>query len=144
MAVWIEDRRVKVRRATRHDLVAIGTLLGRVVPVRFGRRAVADRRDEIYVADEPGAGIVGVVGLAYRRSLSAGGVVVDLDPLAGRRSAVVAGLRDFAVARARARGCVRVVVAAPGSTAAGALPWGPPWAPAGVRVRGLGGPDDGV
>ena len=110
MAVWIEDRQTKIRRATRHDLAAIERLLGRSVGVRFGRRAVADRRDDVWVAEEVGGEIVGVMGLAYRRSLSVAGVIVDVDPLVGRRRAVDEGLLDFALARARARGGVRVVV----------------------------------
>lgn len=117
MAAWIEEGRTKIRRATRHDLSAVGGLLGRAIPLRFGRRAVADRRDEVYVADEIGQGVVGVIGLAYRRSLPLAGVVVDVDPLVGARDAVVVGLVDFGLARARARGCVRFVV-----TGAPALP----------------------
>jgi len=131
MAAWIENRRVKIRRATRHDLAAIARLLGRPIPVRFGRRAVADRRDDVYVAEDVDADLVGVVGLAYRRSLSAGGVVVDVDPLQGVRHTVVEGLFDFAVDRARARGCLRLVIAGPvvGRRAA--------WVPMQVQVQAL-------
>lgn len=137
MAAWIEDRRVKIRRATRHDLEAIGALLGRAIPVRFGRRTVADRRDEIYVADEIGTGVVGVVGLAYRRSLSLGGVVADFDPLEGRRRTVVLGLLEFALARARGRGCVRAIVADPTRAETSGLVEGSPWTAATVRARRL-------
>jgi N-acetylglutamate synthase-like GNAT family acetyltransferase len=118
MATWIEDRRVKIRRATRYDLDAIGTLLGTSIPTRFGRRAVADRRDDVYVAAEADGDLVGVLGLAYRRSLTRAGVVVDVDPLTGVRDSVVVGLLEFAIARARGRGAVRLVVAEPsGATA---------------------------
>jgi N-acetylglutamate synthase-like GNAT family acetyltransferase len=139
MAAWIEDRRVKIRRATRHDLAAIATLLDRAIPVRFGRRAVADRRDEVYVADEVGVGVVGVVGLAYRRSLSVPGMVVDVDPLAGSRRTVVAGLLDFVVGRARARGCVRVCAVEAARAEADGLLDDAPWTAAPVRVRALDG-----
>lgn len=134
MAAWIENRRVKIRRATRRDVVAIGTMLGRSIPVRFGRRAVADRRDEVYVAQEVDGPLVGVVGLAYRRSLSAAGVVAEVDPLAGARETVVAGLLDFAIDRGRARGCVRLVVGVPVPPAAPVAACRPPWASAEVRV----------
>jgi len=117
MPAWLEGREAKIRRATRRDLASVERLVGHAIPLRFGRRALADRRADVWVAEEAGGGIVGVMGLAYRRSLSLPGVIVDVDPLVATRPIIRDGLLDFARTRARGRGCAMLVVpsaAAPG------------------------------
>jgi N-acetylglutamate synthase-like GNAT family acetyltransferase len=110
MAVWIEERVVKLRRATRHDLAALATLLECSIDPRFGRRTVADLGADVYVAEHARDGVVGVVGVSYRRSLAAGRFVAEVAPLASRDPTHIGALLDFAAARARRRGCHELIV----------------------------------
>ena len=137
MGVWIEERVVKLRRATRRDLAAVGTLLGTPVDRRFGRRVVADLGADVYVAEHAEDGVVGIVGVAYRRSLSAGRFVAEIDPLASRDPAHVGALLDFAGSRARRRGCRELVVGAALASAAEAALDDRGWSRRTVRVNVL-------
>jgi len=79
---------VRVRRGRRRDLPQLQVVLGAPATdrlERFYRRILADLGMDVYVAEDPEGAIVGVVSLAYRRSLVA-----------------------FAEERARRRGCCRL------------------------------------
>jgi len=122
MGSWLTGKEVRLRRGSRRDLEAIARLLdpsalaerGR----RFDRRLVADLGHDVYVAESREGELVGVVALAYFRSLTAGRFVAILDTLrvAGDRPTALAGLLDLAERRARSRGC-RDLLAMPGAMA---------------------------
>jgi hypothetical protein len=104
---------VRVRRGRRRDLAALGRTLG--VPVegrlaRVFRRILADLGNDVYVAEDAGGELVGVVSVVYRRSLMQGGLAAVLDGVRTRPEAapLLDGLVAFAEERARRRGCRRL------------------------------------
>ena len=103
---------VRVRRGRRRDLPQLRVVLGAPATdrlERFYRRILADLGMDVYVAEDPEGAIVGVVSLAYRRSLVRGGVSAFLDGVRTREApAVLEGLVAFAEERARRRGCCRL------------------------------------
>ncbi len=100
-----------VRRGRRHDLPQVEAVLGVAGDGRFRRlyaRVLKDLRNDLYVAEEPGGEIVGIVALHYGRSLGQGGLTAELDGAWTRRAPtgpVLHGLVAFAEERARRRGC---------------------------------------
>lgn len=113
---------VRVRRGRRSDFERLRALLP-ADPVRrerFDRRTLATLGGDVYVAEDAGGEIVGVVAVVYLRSLAAGRFDAVLDTALVRGSA--AGLLDelvaFAETRARRRGCRRLA-AWPGGADAG-------------------------
>jgi hypothetical protein len=103
---------VRVRRGSRRDLPQLRVVLGAPATdrlERFYRRILDDLGMDVYVAEDPEGAIVGVVSLAYRRSLVRGGVSAFLDGVRAREApAVLEGLVAFAEERARRRGCSRL------------------------------------
>jgi hypothetical protein len=105
---------LRVRRGRRGDLPRMQDLLGVGAmdgPPRFYRRALADLGADVYVAEEAGGAIVGVVSLVYARSFTRGGLSAVLDGAhAGGEPTqlVLEGLVAFAEERARRRGCRRL------------------------------------
>jgi hypothetical protein len=104
---------VRVRRGRRSDLPRVRSLL----PVgdadgreRFDRRTLASLVGDVYVAEDAAGDIVGVVSVAYLRSLTEGRYRAVLD--AARATADSPPLLDrliaFAEMRARRRGCRRL------------------------------------
>jgi N-acetylglutamate synthase-like GNAT family acetyltransferase len=102
------------RRARREDIRTLlaltrGPEVGRV---RALRRLLKTLAADIYIR-RAGGTITGCVGVIYRRSLAHGGLVATIDTLAcltGEPASVVESIEllDFALARARRRGCVGV------------------------------------
>jgi L-amino acid N-acyltransferase YncA len=105
---------LRVRRGRRHDLERLRELIGgRAEPraERFARRTLADLSQDVYVAEAPGGEIVGVVSVAYVRSLAGGRFAAVLDTAriaGGPRGALLDALLDVAEERARRRGCRQV------------------------------------
>jgi hypothetical protein len=105
---------VRVRRCRRHDLSPVRTLLGVEADGRFDRffaRLVRDLGGDVYVAEDGGGEIVGLVAVRYARSLAARGMAAILDQAHAREEAdapLLDGLVAFAEARARRRGCDRL------------------------------------
>jgi hypothetical protein len=103
---------VRVRRGRRHDLDAVRALLGGDGPTpRVFRRLVADLGADVYVAEDADGGIVGLVSVAYARSLVRGGASALLDGVraVGQPAGpLLEGLIAFAEERARRRGCLRL------------------------------------
>src|SRR6185503_2706837 len=104
---------LRVRRGRRRDLEQLRAVLG--TPPgdrleRFLRRILADLGMDVYVAEQPDGRIVGVVAVAYRRSLMRGGLCAILDGVRAESAsaAVLDGLLAFAEQRARRRGCRRL------------------------------------
>lgn len=108
---------LRVRRGRRDDLPQVAALLGVSGAGSFRRlfaRVVKDLRGELYVAEEPGGAIVGLVVVRYGRSLVRGGLTAELDGVRtgpAAADAVRAELLAFAEARARRRGCRRLSAA---------------------------------
>ena len=106
----------RVRRGRRHDLSQVVAVLGARDDDRLRRlygRILKDLRSDVYVAEEPGGEIVGIVALQYARSLVQGGMAAVLDGARARRvpaGPVLDDLVAFAEARARQRGCRRLCV----------------------------------
>src|SRR5262245_61421636 len=104
----------RVRRGRRHDLPQVAAVLGVVGDGRLKRlygRVLKDLRNDVYVAEEPGGEIVGIVALLYGRSLLHGGQSAILDGARARRTPAGPVLDDlvaFAEERARRRGCRRL------------------------------------
>jgi hypothetical protein len=103
---------LRVRRGRRDDMAALRAVLGEpAVPPRGLRRVVGDLRVDVYVAEDGGGTVVGVVAVTYARSLFRGGMGAVLDGVRARPPAgaeAVAGLVAFAEERARRRGCRRL------------------------------------
>lgn len=104
---------VRVRRGRRRDADALGRVLG--VPfdgrrARVFRRLLADLGNDVYVAEDAGGELVGMVAVVYRRSLVGGGLAAVLDGVRTRAGAgsLLDGLVAFAEERARRRGCFRL------------------------------------
>lgn len=104
---------VRVRRGRRSDLPRVQALLAAPAGARherFDRRTLASLAGDVYVAEDAGGDIVGVVSVAYLRSLAEGRFAAVLD--AARAAADSPSLLDrliaFAETRARRRGCPRL------------------------------------
>jgi hypothetical protein len=79
---------VRVRRGRRDDLPRVLALLGRESgprATRLYRRVVADLGTDLYVAEDAGGEVVGLVSIVYSRSLFRGGLAARLDGHARRR-----------------------------------------------------------
>jgi L-amino acid N-acyltransferase YncA len=108
------DGGLRLRRGRRGDLDRLRSLLpasGAPRGERFDRRTLADLGHDVYVVEAPGGALVGVVVVAYVRSLRAGRFSAVLDtaraaPGAGRP--LLDTLLDVAEERARRRGCRQV------------------------------------
>jgi hypothetical protein len=102
---------VRLRRGRRSDLARLQALLPSAPQrARFDRRTLASLAGDVYVAEDAGGAIVGVVSVAYLRSMTEGRFAAVLD--AARAAADSLPLLDrliaFAEARARRRGCRRL------------------------------------
>jgi len=105
---------VRLRRGRRGDLDGVHALLpdGSVQRrSRFDRRTLTGLDQDVYVAERPGGELVGVVAVAYLRSLRGGRFAAVLDT--ARAHATPGGplldhLIAFAEERARRRGCRQV------------------------------------
>lgn len=75
---------------------------------RFLRRLLADLGTDVYVAEAEGGEIVGVVAIAYVRSLQRGRWAAVLDAARTARAPLLDGLIAFAEERARRRGCAQM------------------------------------
>src|SRR6185503_10029127 len=103
---------VRVRRSRRSDLARVRALLpsddGR--RERFDRRTFASLAGDVYVAEDARGAIVGVVSVAYLRSLREGryAAVLDAARAAADSTTLLDRLIAFAERRARRRGCRRL------------------------------------
>jgi hypothetical protein len=104
---------VRVRRGRRTDLPRVRSLL----PVadaarreRFDRRTLASLAGDVYVAEDADGAIVGIVSVAYLRSLNEGrfAAVLDAAHAAADSPPLLDRLIAFAETRARRRGCRRL------------------------------------
>lgn len=137
---------VRLRRGRRTDLTAVRALLGRTDrpgAQRFDRRVVTDLGGDVYVAEDAAGGLVGVVAVAYVRSLREGRWTALLDVLRARDVALATALLECAAGRARARGCTALqTLAAAGDAGLAETLGALGWQPAG-QVLGLAlGPAD--
>ena len=101
---------VRLRRGRRRDLEGVHALLaddGGLRRARFDRRTLADLAQDVYVAERPGGELVGVVAVAYLRSLRGGRFAAVLDT-ARAHTGLLDRLIAFAEERARRRGCRQV------------------------------------
>jgi hypothetical protein len=108
---------VRVRRGRRDDLPRVLALLGRESgprATRLYRRVVADLGTDLYVAEDAGGEVVGLVSIVYSRSLFRGGLAARLDGARAPSSPLLDGLIAFAERRARRRGCRRLEAALDG------------------------------
>jgi hypothetical protein len=114
MARLLPGTGFSVRRARRADLPQLAALLGCEVAgwrARAFRRIVADLGTDVYLAENPGGEIVGIVSVIYARSLVHGGLCALLDAARTRHEpahALLGPLIAFAEERARKRGCRRL------------------------------------
>jgi GNAT superfamily N-acetyltransferase len=113
MARLLPGTAVRVRRGRRRDLAQVQSLLGADAGdrlERFFRRILADLGSDVYVAEDGGGEIVGLVAVVYARSLVRGGLSAVLDGARARRepARLLEGLVAFAEERARKRGCRRL------------------------------------
>jgi hypothetical protein len=105
---------LRVRRSRRRDLPQLAALLGPDADgwrARTFRRIVADLGNDVYVAEDSGGEIVGMVSVVYARSLVHGGLSAILDGARARHEptrALLEPLVAFAEERARKRGCRRL------------------------------------
>ena len=104
---------VRVRRGRRSDLPRVRALLPAATDgrrERFDRRTFASLAGDVYVAEDARGAIVGLVSVAYLRSVTAGRTAAVLDAaLAAADSApLLDRLIAFAEMRARRRGCTRL------------------------------------
>jgi hypothetical protein len=106
-------KNVRVRRGRRSDLPRVRWLLPLADGARrerFDRRTLASLAGDVYVAEDADGAIVGIVSVAYLRSVAEGRFAAVLD--AARAAADSPPLLDrliaFAEARARRRGCRRL------------------------------------
>ena len=105
---------VRLRRGRRDDLDGVQALLPDGIEARrsrFDRRTLSGLGQDVYVAERPGGELVGVVAVAYLRSLRSGRFPAVLDT--ARIHATPGGplldhLIAFAEERARRRGCRQV------------------------------------
>jgi hypothetical protein len=102
---------VRVRRGRRSDLPGVRSLLPVADPAareRFDRRTLASLAGDVYVAEDAAGGIVGVVSVAYLRSMSEGRYRAVLDAARADSPPLLDRLIAFAETRARRRGCRRL------------------------------------
>jgi hypothetical protein len=107
---------IRVRRSRRADFPAVRALLGTTSAARdarFAARTLGALAGDVYVAQEGQGPLRGIVVLGYVRSLADGRWVAILDGVwsAPGWEAVLGPLVTHAEARARQRGCRRIVVA---------------------------------
>lgn len=134
-----QARPVGFRRARREDIELLLPLTAAPEPgrVRALRRLLKSLAADVYLHFE-GSTATGCVAVVYRRSLAAGGLVATIDMLAALPAAPDAAaehrsLVQYAVYRARRRGCVSIDGALEGPAAkaaqdAGLRPAGQQWA----------------
>ncbi len=104
---------VRLRRGRRTDAVDLRALLPEPTDARaerFARRTLGDPSHDVYVAEGAGGALVGVMTIAYVRSLASGRWVAVLDtaraaPAPGR---LLHALLELGEERARRRGCRHV------------------------------------
>jgi len=114
MARFLPGTAMRVRRGRRRDLPQVETVLGAGAGdrlARYYRRILADLGTDVYVAEDAHGEIVGIVAVAYARSLMRGGLSAMLDGACARHQParpVLEGLLAFAEERARRRGCRRL------------------------------------
>jgi GNAT superfamily N-acetyltransferase len=114
MARLLPGTALRVRRGRRHDLPQIRAVLGAPAVERLERvyrRILADLGTDVYVAEDTGGEIVGLVSVVYTRSLARGGLSALLDGARARcapAGPLLEGLVAFAEDRARRRGCRRL------------------------------------
>jgi hypothetical protein len=96
-----------MRRGSRRDAPRVLGLLGGGGNERACRRLLGGLQTDVYLAEDARGTVVGLVSVAYARSLVQGGLVALLDGVRAPddRAPVVAGLVAFAEERARTRGC---------------------------------------
>jgi hypothetical protein len=104
---------VRVRRGRRSDAAGVrGLLRGDAGDrrERFDRRTLASLAGDVYVAEAAGGTIVGIVSVAYLRSLGEGrfAAVLDAARVAAGSGPLLDRLIAFAETRARRRGCRRL------------------------------------
>jgi L-amino acid N-acyltransferase YncA len=104
---------VRVRRGRRSDVVRARALLPATEGARrerFDRRTFASLGGDVYVAEDADGAIVGIVSVAYLRSLGQGRLAAVLDAARARADSGPLLDRLIAVAetRARRRGCRRL------------------------------------
>jgi len=105
---------LSVRRGRRCDVAQVAHVLGGDAAVRLERglrRILADLGTDVYVAEDGAGTIVGIVAVAYARSLVRGGLQAMLDGARTRSrpaGPVLTGLVALAEERARRRGCRRL------------------------------------
>lgn len=115
MARLLPGTGFRVRRGRRRDLPQLAALLGCDAAgwrARAFRRIIADLGTDVYVAENEGGEIVGMVSVVYARSLAQGGLCALLDAARTRHEpayALLAPLVAFAEERARKRGCRRLM-----------------------------------
>jgi hypothetical protein len=100
MARLLPGTALRVRRGRRHDLPQIRAVLGAPAVERLERvyrRILADLGTDVYVAEDTGGEIVGLVSVVYTRSLARGGLSALLDG-ARARSAPAGPLLEGLVA----------------------------------------------
>lgn len=121
-----ETRPVRFRRARREDIHLLLPLTSGPEPgrVRALRRLLKSLAADVYLHFE-GETPVGCVAVIYRRSLAAGGLVATIDSLAPLAAAPDAEterrtLLEYALHRARRRGCVAIDAAVDEAAAAAA------------------------
>jgi len=114
MSARLPGTDVRLRRSRRRDLDGVHALLAAgdgLRRARFDRRTLSDLAQDVYVAEAPGGEVVGVVAVAYLRSLHGGRFAAVLDTArthAGPREPLLDRLIAFAEERARRRGCRQV------------------------------------
>jgi hypothetical protein len=114
MARLLPGTGFRVRRGRRRDLPQVAALLGCDAGgwrARGFRRIIADLGTDVYVAEDQGGEIVGMVSVIYARSLAHGGLCASLDAARTRHEpvqALLGPLVAFAEERARKRGCLRL------------------------------------
>jgi hypothetical protein len=112
---------VRVRRGRRDDAPRVLAFLGRASAprtTRLYRRVVADLGTDLYVAEDTGGAVVGLVSIVYSRSLVRGGLSARLDGARASTSPAAPLLDEliaFAERRARRRGCERLEAALDGN-----------------------------
>jgi N-acetylglutamate synthase-like GNAT family acetyltransferase len=103
---------IRVRRSRRSDLGRVRALLpaSAVRGERFDRRTLASLAGDLYVAEDGEGAIVGLVSVAYVRSIAEGrfAAVLDAARTASDSPPLLDRLIAFAEARARRRGCRRL------------------------------------
>jgi len=113
---------VRVRRGRRSDFARVRALLREPGPrrERFDRRTLGSLAGDVYVAEARGGEIVGIVAVAYLRSLAEGrfAAVLDAARVVPESAPLLDRLIAFAEARARRRGCRRLAAwVSPGDAA---------------------------